>query len=210
MLHMNRPGAVLHLITGLYSLIAPVVSDISLKQWSCGVTDHIADKSYNLFTGACEAYKPQVNYCCAEHKDCYKLQLGEHYCNVRLCVCLQKIIEQRKKNDTCAYPIYRSCTDARMHGEELYKKYNKTSYEYGCNAAGSIENACQVNHHECLKKNNKDHCDKYLSDCQTCATQQCQVKLERDKVLRMKGVAPIIWNPVILLALYSAKYVLLD
>ncbi|KAK6011453.1 hypothetical protein OSTOST_23457 [Ostertagia ostertagi] len=114
----------LHMIAVLYFFVEHVTSEITRKQWSCGVTDAIADSSFKLFTGKCVTYMPHVNFCCASHKDCYKLQLGEHYCNVRLCLCLEKVISEKKEKDGCEYPIYRSCTDARMHGEELYQTFS--------------------------------------------------------------------------------------
>ncbi|ETN70922.1 hypothetical protein NECAME_04773 [Necator americanus] len=62
---------------------------IGLKEWTCGFDIEQIEESYGLLKDGCEQYIPEINMCCAQHKDCYQQKRGYRPCDVHLCNCVQ-------------------------------------------------------------------------------------------------------------------------
>ncbi|ETN86299.1 hypothetical protein NECAME_06005 [Necator americanus] len=113
---MKRRRLVVLLVFNITSCVC-----ISPDDWFCGFTNDHKLRLHKLFDGNCAQYRVPINFCCARHKDCYRLQLGKRHCDSGLCLCVEKYSENK---DGCGPPIVRSCKDARMYGEKAYDAFS--------------------------------------------------------------------------------------
>ncbi|KAK6758003.1 hypothetical protein RB195_015680 [Necator americanus] len=178
---MKRRRLVVLLVFNITSCVC-----ISPDDWFCGFTNDHKLRLHKLFDGNCAQYRVPINFCCARHKDCYRLQLGKRHCDSRLCLCVEKYSENK---DGCGPPIVRSCKDARMYGEKAYDAFsaagtNETSTSEvelkqthselfdiifdGCSETLFSAKACIVNFNECMKNMKASVCNKYVTECISC------------------------------------------